>query len=93
MGENFIFKNYTKKINQKTKQRLKNKIKQINKSENYKFFDSFKSNYNYSFNSKSLRKYRNFKNINVFGMGGSSLGAKAIYNFLHNKINKKFFFL
>src|SRR5210317_2609644 len=32
-------------------------------------------------------------NVRIFGMGGSILGAKAIYDFLKKKIKKKFYFI
>ena len=41
----------------------------------------------------NLNKYKNFRNIRIIGIGGSSLGSKAIYDFLKHKINKKFIFI
>ena len=37
-------------------------------------------------------KFKNYQNISIIGMGGSVLGARAIYNFLKNKTKKKFIF-
>ena len=37
-------------------------------------------------------KYKKFNNFNIIGIGGSSLGIEAIYNFLSFKIKKKFNF-
>jgi len=54
---------------------------------------SFSDKYKYSFKSKELKKYKKFKTINIVGMGGSALGAEAIYSFLKFKIKKNFFFL
>ena len=48
--------------------------------------------YNYSYKGKQLKKFNNFKFYNVFGIGGSSLGIKAIYEFLKYKIKKNFYF-
>ena len=42
---------------------------------------------------KKLKKFKRFKTIGVIGMGGSILGAKAIYQFLSNKIKTKAFFI
>ena len=53
---------------------------------------SFSDKYKYSFKSKELKKYKKFKTINIVGMGGSALGAEAIYSFLKFKIKKNFFF-
>ena len=39
-----------------------------------------------SYTKKLIRKFSNFKFIRIFGMGGSSLGANAIYDFLKYKI-------
>tara|TARA_B100002051_G_scaffold88680_1_gene84712 strand:+ start:37 stop:1176 length:1140 start_codon:yes stop_codon:yes gene_type:complete len=64
-------------------------LKKINKLNSPDFIKSFKSQYKYSYKKKILNKYKNHNFINIIGMGGSSLGAKAIYNFLINKINKK----
>ena len=42
---------------------------------------------------KDLKKFKKFKNFDIIGMGGSILGAEAIYNFLGSKIKKEIFFL
>ena len=92
MSKSLIFKNFKNKINLKDKSRLLKYIKKIDKFDNPKFFMSFKKGYKYSFNQKLIKKYIKFKNIHVIGMGGSSLGTKAIYNFLNKKIKKKITF-
>ena len=51
---------------------------------------SLGQNYKINFN---LNKYKNFKNIRVIAMGGSTLGTQTIYDFLKHKIKKKFFFI
>ena len=51
--------------------------------------NKYKNKYSYK---KLINKVNNL-NVRVFGMGGSILGAKAIYNFLQDKIKKKFFFV
>ena len=92
MSKSLILKNFKNKININKKTRLLNYIKKINNSDNPKFFISFKKGYKYSFNQKLIKKYMKFKNIHIIGMGGSSLGTKAIYNFLNKKIKKKITF-
>ena len=92
MSKSLILKNFKNKININKKTRLLNYIKKINNSDNPKFFISFKKDYKYSFNQKLIKKYMKFKNIHIIGMGGSSLGTKAIYNFLNKKIKKKITF-
>ena len=58
-----------------------------------KLIKSFSQKYKYSYENINFKKYNNFKNINLIGMGGSALGAKAIYNFFSPKIKKKFTFV
>ena len=40
-----------------------------------------------------FKKFRKFKTILIIGMGGSILGAKAIYDFLKHKTKKNFIFI
>lgn len=49
----------------------------------------YKNKYSY----KKLVNKVDKLNVRIFGMGGSILGAKAIYDFLKDKIKKKFFFI
>jgi len=51
--------------------------------------NKYKNNYNY----KKLVNKLDKQNVRIFGMGGSILGAKAIYDFLKEKIKKKFYFI
>ena len=46
-----------------------------------------------NFNKTKFAKFKKYEIIIIIGMGGSILGANAIYSFLKNKINKKFIFL
>ena len=87
-NKNILFKNFklTKKtIN--TKKILTELLKEDNK-----ILQSLSNNYSDSYTKKSLSKYKNFKNIRIIGMGGSSLGTRAIYSFLKHKIKKKLIF-
>ncbi len=92
MGARLKIKNFENKIKINEKKRLLNYLQKINKSEWPNFLKSFKKKYNYSYDKNIIKKYQNFNHINVVGMGGSSLGSKAIYNFLKSKIKKKIFF-
>ena len=56
------------------------------------FLQSLSMNYRNSFGKNDLKKYKKFEFYRLIGMGGSSLGAKAIYSFLNNKVKKKFEF-
>ncbi len=62
-------------------------------AENNSIAQSLKRNYQDFFKKKEIKKYKSFKNIRVIGMGGSSLGTEAIYDFLKYKIKKNFFFI
>ena len=90
---NVKFKNFEKS---KEKKELINIFKDIKNKINKKsdlFLNSLTKDYKYSFSSKNLKKYKKFSVFTLVGMGGSSLGAKAIYSFLKLKIKKKFEFL
>ncbi len=92
MGENIIFKNFNIKNKQKEKKKITINLKDIYRYEKPEFIKSFKKNYKYSFDKKFIKNYNKFKNIHIIGMGGSSLGAKAIYSFFNQKIKKNFYF-
>jgi len=53
---------------------------------------SYEKNYKFDFSKATVRKFSQYKNIIVIGMGGSILGTKSIYSFLGKKIKKKVFF-
>ena len=55
-------------------------------------FNSFSNQFKYNFNKQDLRNFTKFKTVVIIGMGGSILGAEAIYHFLKEKIKKNFFF-
>ena len=92
MSSKIKITNFNLKINQTKKINLTKYLKKITSSEWPEFLKSFKKNYKYSYDNKLLKKYKYFKNINIIGRGGSSLGSKAIYKFLHHKIKKKLTF-
>ena len=71
---------------------LKKKIKLLFKEKN-EIIKSLSKNYLFSYNKKNLKKYFKSTNFRIIGMGGSSLGSKAIYDFLNFKIKKNFLFI
>ena len=84
---NFInFKN--KKKNKKINLKLKLIIK-----ENNAIIQSLKNTYRNSYKNKSLKSLNKKFDYRIIGMGGSTLGAQAIYDFLKIKIKKNFFFI
>ena len=92
MRSNLIINNFKFKIKPNRKKKLLKYLNNINSLEWPNFIKSFKKNYNYSYNKEIINKYKKFSNINIIGMGGSSLGTKAIYSFLKHKIKKKLLF-
>ena len=89
LTKNISFKNFkVKKNNSKIKRIFSSLIKEKNE-----VLLSMSKNYKNSFNNKIINKYKNNYNFRVIGMGGSTLGTQAIYDFLENKIKKKFSFL
>ena len=96
MKKNIFYKNhiYGKSINSKLSKVFKKTIKNIkfNLNNSDDFFFSLSKNFKLNFNKKDLKKFSKYKNIILVGMGGSILGANAIYQFLQHKIKKKFVF-
>ena len=93
LTKNIIFKNFFIKSKNKRIKKIFYNLKKnyINGKEKTLF--SLSENYNYSYNKKLISKYKNFFYFRIIGMGGSILGAEAIYRFLKHKIKKNFFFI
>ena len=89
LTKNIVFKKY--KIG-KSKKKIKILLLNLLKENNQILF-SLSKYYKNSYNKKKINKLRKYSTIVLIGMGGSILGAKAIYNFLKNKIKKNFFFI
>jgi glucose-6-phosphate isomerase len=90
---NFI--NFKSKSKSKSKSKtisVKKKLNLLFKEKN-EIIKSLSTDYKNAFSKKTLHKYKKSSNFRVIGMGGSSLGTKAIYDFLKTKINKKFTFI
>ena len=84
------FKNFKSK---KVKSSLvRKKLTTLIKEKN-EILKSLSKDYKNNFNHKNLKKFKKSLDCRVIGMGGSSLGAKAIYDFLRHKIKKRFFFI
>jgi len=79
------------KIKKKNKSVKKNL--QLLLTKNNKIFSSLSNKYIDKFKIKKIRKLIERRNVKLIGMGGSILGAKAIYSFLEKKVKKKFLFL
>mgnify|MGYP003685185281 CR=1 FL=1 len=86
--KNIEFKNFKKKTSTK---KILIDLKKLLK-ENNEIIKSLGLKYKNSYNKKTIKKYQKFKDINVIGMGGSTLGTESIYRFLKHKIKKNFIF-
>ena len=81
-----LIKSLSKKF-EKVFTEIKNEISNENKTLNV-----LNKKFNFNFKTKDLQKFKKFKIIAIIGMGGSILGAEALYNFLDKKIKKKVYF-
>ena len=84
-----IFKNF---LNIKNNRIIKKDLQNLLKDQP-QLFETLKPTYKYSYSKKAISKYKKFSNIRIIGMGGSILGAEAIYSFLKKKIKKKITFV
>ena len=92
-SSNIEFKNFSiNKNNSKIKKILNELLNDYSKKNNQLLL-SLSKKYKYKFKFQNIKKYKKFKHYRIFGMGGSSLGAEAIYSFLNRKIRKKFSFV
>ena len=94
--ENNIDKKYfINNLYLKDKAKIKKNIKNIYSDLDYKknIFHILSKKFVINLNKINLKKYNKYKSVIVIGMGGSTLGANAIYSFLEQKIKKLFIFL
>ena len=91
LSRNIKLENFKKRnIQNKLISQFKNLISKKNDQKN--LINSFSKSYSCSYNKHQLKKYKKYDIYQVFGMGGSSLGSQAIYDFIKTKIKKKFYF-
>ena len=89
---------FTKNINftnfriKKKKKLIKEKLKLIIKENNH-VIQSLGKNYKYSYKKSINNFFKKSFSYRIIGMGGSILGSHAIYDFLKDKIKKKFYFI
>ena len=89
LTKNIKLKLFKKK---KLNRNLKKKLTSLLNEKNF-IIKSLKKEYKNNYNKRTISKFKSFSNYRVIGMGGSSLGTQAIYDFLEHKIKKKFEFL
>jgi len=89
LTSNILFKNFKRnKKNLKINKKLSSLLNDKNE-----VLSSLSKNYKDSFDSKILNKYKKNNDFRLIGMGGSTLGAQTIYQFLNDKIKKNFSFI
>ena len=87
--KNISFKNFLiKKKNLTVKKNLNLILNEKNQ-----VISSLSKSYKDSFSKKNTNHFNKKFHYRIIGMGGSSLGAQAIYDFLKKKIKKKFIFI
>ena len=59
----------------------------------YKFLITLTSFYKYGYSKKLVKNLKKNSVFRIIGMGGSTLGAETIYQFLRNYTNKEFIFI
>tara|TARA_B100000787_G_scaffold56372_1_gene41034 strand:- start:390 stop:1556 length:1167 start_codon:yes stop_codon:yes gene_type:complete len=91
-SKNIKFQNYKFTKIDKTSKKVKKDLSLFLK-ENSAILQSLGTNYKNSYNKNLILKLKKFVHIRIIGMGGSTLGAESIYNFLKHKIKKKFNFI
>ena len=93
--ENKIDKRYFKKnLFFKDKIKLNKIIKKIyNNLDNKKnTFHIFSKKLIFNFSKSNFKRFKKYNSIILIGMGGSAIGAKAIYSFMEEKVKKNFIF-
>ena len=71
---------------------VKKKLRFLIKEKN-EILNSLGRGYKNSFSKSFISRYKKFDNFRVIGLGGSTLGSQAIYQFLSQKIKKNFRFI
>jgi glucose-6-phosphate isomerase len=89
LTKNIFFKNFeARKSNNKIKEDLTLLIKEKNE-----IIKSLGASYKNNYYKKTILRLKKQFNIRIIGIGGSILGAIAIFSFLRNKIKKKVEFI
>ena len=89
LTQNISFKNF---LIHKKKLVVKKNLNLI-LNEKTQVISSLSKSYKDSFSKKNTKHFNKKLDYRIIGMGGSTLGAQAIYDFLKKKIKKKFIFV
>ena len=88
LSANIKFKSF--KVKKKTK-KIQSALNKLLINQN-PVLRSLGTDHKYSYDNKYLNKFKKSPNFRIIGMGGSTLGSHAIYDFLKHKVKKKFIF-
>ena len=89
LTKNILLRSFSR---MKAENKIKKKLQSTLKEKNH-LFESMSKNYRNNYNFQKIKNFSKKNNIRLIGIGGSILGSQAIYNFLKDKIKKKFFFI
>ena len=89
LTQNISFKNF---LIHKKKSAVKKNLNLILTEKN-QVISSLSKSYKDNFNKKNTKHFNKKLDYRIIGMGGSTLGAQAIYDFLKKKIKKNFIFV
>ena len=89
LTKNINFKNFVIKIK---KFQISKKLRLL-LNQNNRILSTLRPGYKYSYNNRIISKFKKSSSFTLIGMGGSILGAQAIYDFLKYKIKKNFLFI
>ena len=89
ISKNINFKKFSPKVKDK---KIRDKLKLILGSEN-EIINSLKKKFKLNYDFQKIKKIQKNLDLRIIGIGGSILGAKAIFSFLNHKIKKKICFI
>ena len=86
----YLDKKYLSNLSKKFNNIFPNIVNEINNPK--KTLNILNKNFEFNFSFKDLKQFKKFKDIAIIGMGGSILGAEAIYKFLKPKVKNQIHF-
>ena len=89
--KNFLFNSKNYKHNLKKTKKVFKFFYADFKNFDIPVLQSYEKNYNLDFSTTMIKKFFKYENIIIIGMGGSILGAQAVYDFFKTKIKKQIF--
>jgi glucose-6-phosphate isomerase len=90
LNSSYINKKFYSKYKIKLNRTLNDILLSLDSKKNS--FHSLSKKFNFNFKYSELKKFNKYQSVILIGMGGSALGARAIYSFCNEKVKKKFIF-